>query len=66
MTAGTLEERIDKRLESKRGLADKVLGAGETWLTDMSDDELRTLLELGPDADVEAAEENGADAEEIA
>jgi len=66
VTAGTLEERIDKLLESKRGLAEKVLGAGETWLTDMNDEELRTLLELGSDADVEAPEETMTDAEDIA
>ncbi|HVO30770.1 MAG TPA: DEAD/DEAH box helicase, partial [bacterium] len=64
LTAGTLEERIDKLLESKRGLADKVLGAGEQWLTEMSDDDLRLLVSLGPDAEV--ADEPDAEAIEEA
>ena len=63
ITAGTLEERIDKLLESKRGLADRVLGAGETWLTEMTDDDLRLLVSLGPDAEVEADEDGSETAD---
>ncbi|HEY3109555.1 MAG TPA: C-terminal helicase domain-containing protein, partial [Chloroflexota bacterium] len=44
--AGTLEERIDELIESKRALAEAVIGAGESWLTELSTDELRSLLEL--------------------
>jgi SNF2 family DNA or RNA helicase len=44
--AGTLEERIDGLIESKRALAEAVIGAGESWLTELSTDELRSLLEL--------------------
>lgn len=43
---GTLEERIDGLLTQKKDLADKAVGAGESWLTEMSTDELRSLLEL--------------------
>ncbi|MFP5347469.1 MAG: DEAD/DEAH box helicase, partial [Actinomycetes bacterium] len=47
MTEGTLEDRIAALLESKRDLADAVVGAGETWLTELSDDQLTALVELG-------------------
>lgn len=43
---GTLEERIDELIESKKALADSVVGAGEAWLTELSTDELRDLLTL--------------------
>jgi SNF2 family DNA or RNA helicase len=43
---GTLEERIDELIESKRALAEAVIGAGESWLTELSTEDLRSLLEL--------------------
>ncbi|WP_235862965.1 DEAD/DEAH box helicase [Saccharopolyspora kobensis] len=43
---GTLEERIAELLEQKRSLADSVIGSGESWLTELSDDALRELVEL--------------------
>ena len=43
---GTIEERIDALIEAKRDLADRVVGAGEGWLTELSTDELRDLLVL--------------------
>ena len=43
---GTLEERIDEMIESKRALAESVLGAGESWLTELSTDQLRDLVAL--------------------
>jgi hypothetical protein len=46
VTHGTLEERITDLLEQKRKLADSVIGSGETWLTELSDDALRELVEL--------------------
>jgi SNF2 family DNA or RNA helicase len=45
-TAGTLEEKISELLERKRALADAVVGTGETWLTELGDDELRDLVAL--------------------
>ena len=48
--AGTLEERIAALLESKRALADRVVGTGETWLTELSTTELRDLVALSADA----------------
>jgi SNF2 family DNA or RNA helicase len=47
---GTLEERIDEMIESKTELAEKIIGAGETWLTELSTDQLRDLLTLRSDA----------------
>lgn len=47
---GTLEERIDKLLQDKLLLADRVVGSGDEWLTDMSTDQLRQYLSLGQDA----------------
>jgi non-specific serine/threonine protein kinase len=46
---GTLEERIDDMLRAKQDLADQVLGpeaAGETLLTEMSDEQLLGVLSL--------------------
>lgn len=47
---GTLEERIDQMLEKKRELAERVVGSGEGWLTELSTDELRSIVALSRDA----------------
>lgn len=44
--AGTLEERIDTLIESKKALAQSVIGAGEDWLADLSTEELREIIVL--------------------
>ncbi len=46
LCAGTLEERIDELIESKKALAESVIGAGEGWLTELSIDQLRELVVL--------------------
>ncbi|WP_442785167.1 DEAD/DEAH box helicase [Amycolatopsis sp. H20-H5] len=46
---GTLEERIATVLETKRGLAEAVIGAGENWITELSDAELTELVRLDGD-----------------
>ena len=46
LSMGTLEERIDLMIDRKRSIADQVVGAEETWLTEMGDDELRDLFSL--------------------
>ena len=46
VTAGTIEDRIAELLERKRTLADAIVGTGETWITELNDDELRELVEL--------------------
>jgi SNF2 family DNA or RNA helicase len=43
---GTLEERIDELIEHKQALADSIVGEGESWLSEMSTDELRDLVAL--------------------
>jgi SNF2 family DNA or RNA helicase len=50
LTAGTVEERIDALLADKRALADRVIGAGEAWITELSNADLRRLLSLSADA----------------
>jgi SNF2 family DNA or RNA helicase len=47
--AGTLEEHIDELIESKKALAESVVGAGESWLTELSTDELRDVMQLRRD-----------------
>jgi SNF2 family DNA or RNA helicase len=49
VTGGTLEERIATLLDDKRALADAVVGTGETWLTELSDDDIRALVALSTD-----------------
>jgi SNF2 family DNA or RNA helicase len=48
--AGTLEERIDALIESKQGVAARVVGTGEGWLTELSTEQLRDLLALRAEA----------------
>ncbi len=47
---GTLEERIDGMIEAKRALAERIVGAGEGWLTELSTDQLREVIALSADA----------------
>ncbi|MDN4161262.1 DEAD/DEAH box helicase [Nocardioides abyssi] len=49
-TRGTIEERVAELLTRKRALADSVLAGGEAALTELSDDELRDLVTLRPEA----------------
>lgn len=49
----TLEEKTHYLLEQKRILADRVVGEGETWLSELDDDTLRSLITLGQDAVLE-------------
>ncbi|MBO0805412.1 MAG: DEAD/DEAH box helicase [Nocardiopsaceae bacterium] len=46
ITEGTLEDKIAVLLEKKRDLADAVVGAGERWISELSDDELTELVSL--------------------
>jgi SNF2 family DNA or RNA helicase len=46
VTEGTLEDRVAALLVSKRGLAEAVVGAGEAWITELSDVELAELVSL--------------------
>jgi SNF2 family DNA or RNA helicase len=46
VTVGTLEEKIDEMIESKKGLAESIIGSGENWITELSTDELQDLVRL--------------------
>jgi hypothetical protein len=46
ITEGTVEDRIADMLESKRALADAILGSGEAALTELTDRELTDLVSL--------------------
>lgn len=47
---GTLEERIDTMIDQKRDLAERIVGTGEDWLTEMSTAALRDLFSLSREA----------------
>ncbi|MDQ6716519.1 MAG: DEAD/DEAH box helicase, partial [Actinomycetota bacterium] len=47
VTEGTLEDRIAELLESKRDLAERVVGSGEGWISELSDADLARLVSLG-------------------
>ncbi|MEH2290555.1 DEAD/DEAH box helicase [Nostoc sp.] len=47
---GTLEEKIHDMIESKKQLAEQVVGGGEEWLTELDTDQLRNLLILDRNA----------------
>src|SRR5262245_19530608 len=46
VTEGTVEARIEALLSRKRDLAERVVGAGEAWLSELSDEELGQLVRL--------------------
>ena len=46
VTLGTLEERIDEMIESKKALAESIVGTDENWLTEMDNDSFRKLIAL--------------------
>lgn len=53
---GTLEEKIHDMIESKKQLAEQVVGAGEDWLTELDTDQLRNLLLLDRSSVIEEDE----------
>jgi SNF2 family DNA or RNA helicase len=53
ITSGTLEERIDDMIEDKKGLAESIVGSGESWLTELSTDNLREMFALRREAVME-------------
>ena len=50
---GTVEEKIDQMIEDKKRLADNIVLAGDTMLTELSTDELQQVFALSRDAVVE-------------
>jgi SNF2 family DNA or RNA helicase len=47
---GTVEERIDAMIEEKKALAERIVGTGESWLTELSAADLRKVIALSPEA----------------
>ena len=47
VTAGTIEERIEEILHGKMQLAGNIVGAGESWITEMDPEDLEELVALG-------------------
>jgi SNF2 family DNA or RNA helicase len=47
---GTLEERIDELIESKKEVANMVIESSDNWITELSDREVQSLLLLRPTA----------------
>jgi SNF2 family DNA or RNA helicase len=54
LCVGTLEERIDRMIEQKKELAERIVGSGEDWLTELSTSELREVVKLSAEAVAEA------------
>jgi SNF2 family DNA or RNA helicase len=51
--AGTIEEKIATMIRDKRGLAARIVGSGEQWLTELSTGQLAELFRLEAEAVVE-------------
>jgi non-specific serine/threonine protein kinase len=51
--AGTVEEKIAAMIRDKRGLAAKIVGTSESWITELSTSDLRDLFALEKGAVVE-------------
>jgi non-specific serine/threonine protein kinase len=51
--AGTVEEKIAAMIRDKRGLAAKIVGSSENWITELSTSDLRDLFALEAGAVVE-------------
>jgi SNF2 family DNA or RNA helicase len=47
ITKGTLEEKIDEMIRSKKQLANLTVSNGEKWIGEMSDKDLKSLVALG-------------------
>ncbi|MCK9584721.1 MAG: DEAD/DEAH box helicase [Candidatus Cloacimonetes bacterium] len=46
IVSGTLEEKIDELIERKQLLNEKLVGAGENWLSKLNDNDFRELIRL--------------------
>jgi SNF2 family DNA or RNA helicase len=50
LCVGTLEEKIDLMIERKQEVAARVVGTGEGWLTELSNEQLKELFALRQEA----------------
>jgi len=48
--AGTLEDKIDEMIERKKEIVENVVGTGEGWLTELSNEELKNVFALRKEA----------------
>jgi hypothetical protein len=48
--AGTLEDKIDEMIERKQEIAQNVVGTGEGWLTELTDEQLKDVFALRKEA----------------
>ena len=62
---GTIEDRIAALLDEKRHLADAVVGSGEGWISDLTDDDLSALVALSDPDDIEDIEDTADDLSEF-
>ena len=46
VTKGTIEDRINDILEGKKSLADSIVNKDARWITEMSDDEILSMIRL--------------------
>ncbi len=46
VTLGTMEERIDTMIEDKKRLSSSIVGADESWLTELDNDTFKDLIAL--------------------
>ncbi|MGE7270576.1 DEAD/DEAH box helicase [Brevibacillus panacihumi] len=46
ISLGTIEERIDEMIERKQSLSQQIVGGSESWITELSNAELRELFAL--------------------
>ncbi|MEX2462162.1 MAG: DEAD/DEAH box helicase [Paenibacillaceae bacterium] len=46
ITLGTIEERIDDMIEKKQSLNDQIVSGSESWITEMSNTDLKELFSL--------------------
>lgn len=53
VATGTLEERIDEMIEDKKKLAGSIVGADESWLTELDNNAFRSLIALNRRAIIE-------------
>jgi SNF2 family DNA or RNA helicase len=53
VTIGTLEERIDEMIADKKKLTGAIVGADESWLTELDNDAFRELIALNKSAIME-------------
>ena len=53
VAVGTVEEQIDRMIEEKKGLAAAIVGADESWLTELDNDTFKALIALRTSAVLE-------------